>query len=511
MTGKHGRLLIMTAGVFLAASVVAGGEEAGVPVAADDSLAATFSAPDLAAAPVSASSLTPQPPKPAAAPHATNCPFCDMKNGITQLVPWLSVGADFRFRENYGQNIKTLQNRQTWHFERYRTRLWWKVSPCDDLSFNFRLTYEPYIYDHPTTQISPANNEALFDEMNFEWKKFLNLPVTLKVGRQDINLGDKWLIYDGTPGDGSRTFFFDAVRATITCDPRTKSALDLIYLNNRANSSARIRPFSDQGVELAEMDSQGVIVYGSNKSIADTTIEPYFIYKHDEWITAPQRADIYTLGLRTVRNFGEHWVASGELAKQFGHKQGRVLDSLGFNGRVTYKFKDPHDSEVYAGYEFDSGDKPGSRGRDEAFDRLWGRNTEWSDMYNGYIDSIEGPKAMSTNLHRVSLGWQASFEDPCGCKFSTVAKPYTLVLEHNILFADENNAYVKGISPSSGKTGFSTEGNFRGQLPRAQLLYKFNEHVSGQFLAEFFFPGDFYTDLRNDVALFLRYQLVVTW
>ncbi|MEI7836026.1 MAG: alginate export family protein, partial [Planctomycetota bacterium] len=400
---------------------------------------------------------------------------------------------------------------EEWHYQRYRTRLWWSVTPCEDLSFNFRLVYEPFIYERPETQISPTNNEAIFDEMNIEWRKFMGLPVTLKVGRQDINLGDKWLIYDGTPKDGSRTFFFDAVRATITCDPQTKSTVDLIYLNNRANSSAYIRPFSDQGVELAEMDSQGVIVYGSNKSIKDTTLEPYFIYKHDEWIGKAQEADIYTFGLRAVRNFGEHWVASGELAKQFGQKQGRDLDSLGFNGRATYKFNDRQDTQVYVGYEFDSGDKPGSRGRDEGFDRLWGRNTEWSDMYNGSIDSIEGPSAMSTNLHRISMGWQASFEESSGCKFSNVAKPYTLILENHVLLADQNNTYIKGISPSSGKTGFSTEGNFRGTLPRAQLVYKFNEHVSGHFLAEVFFPGDFYTDLRNDVALFLRYQLVVAW
>ncbi|MCY2924389.1 MAG: alginate export family protein [Planctomycetota bacterium] len=511
MAGKHGRWLVVSVVMCLAWSVAVGEQADGSPAGVNDLTPPTFTAPEmsLAAAPAPVAAAAVKPAEPATS--TPGCPFCDMKKGITQAVPWLQVGGDFRFRENYGQNLKTLQNRQTWHFERYRGRLWWKVSPCDDVSFNFRLTYEPYIYDHPTTQLSPANNEALFDEMNFEWKKFLGLPVTLKVGRQDITLGDKWLVYDGTPGDGSRTAFFDAVRATITCDPQTKSSLDLIYTNNRANSSALIRPFNDQGVELAETDSQGVIVYGSNKSIQDTTLEPYFIYKHDEWIGKAQEADIYTFGLRAVRNFGEHWVASGELAKQFGQKQGRELDSLGFNGRATYKVKDPHETEVYAGYEFDSGDKPGTSGRDEGFDRLWGRGVVWSDLHNGYVDSIEGPKTMSTNMHRISMGWQASFEDPCGCKFSNVAKPYTLVLEHNILFADENYAYVKGISPSSGKTGFSKDGNFRGQLPRAQLSYKFNEHISGHFQAEFFFPGDYYTDLRNDVALFLRYQLVVTW
>jgi len=510
MVGKHGRWPAAPAALLLAASLAAGTQEAAEPAPepATDS-PPSFSMPDLAAAPAAPAAADAK--APAAETPAKPCPFCDLRTGVTKAVPWLQVGGDFRLREHYCQNITTLQNTQTWHFERYRTRLWWKVSPCDDVSFNFRLTYEPIYYDHPTDKPYPDKNEAIFDEMNVEWRKFLGLPVALKVGRQDIYLGDRWLIYDGTPADGSRTFYFDAVRATVLCAPQAKSTVDLIYINQRADTSDRIKPFNDQDLDLAETNSQGVIVYGSNKSIQDTTIEPYFIYKHDDWVSNDQRADIHTFGTRVVRNFGEHWVAAGELAKQFGQKQGRELDSLGFNGRATYKFNDPNDTQLYLGYEFDSGDKPGTAGRDEAFDRLWGRNTEWSDMYNAYIDSIEGPKGMSTNLHRISMGWQGRFEDPWGCKFSNVPKPYTLVLEHNVLFADENNAFISGISPSSGRTGFSTEGNFRGQLPRAQLLYKFNEHISGQLLAEFFFQGDYYTDLRNDVALFLRYQLVVTW
>jgi len=44
------------------------------------------------------------------------------------------------------------------------------------------------------------------------------------------------------------------------------------------------------------------------------------------------------------------------------------------------------------------------------------------------------------------------------------------------------------------------------------LKYKFNKHVSGHLLAELFFPGDFYNQkTRDEVAGFLRYQLMFTW
>jgi hypothetical protein len=284
MAGKQGRWLVVAAAIFLGGSISAGGEDAAAPVAANDSAPLTFTAPDaaLAAAPAPTAAGT---TAPVDTTHPADCPFCALKDGITKLVPWLSMGADFRFREHYAQNIKTLENRQDWHFQRYRTRLWWKVSPCDNLSFNFRLVFEPIYYQRPEGQPHPDWNEAIFDEMNFEWKKFLGLPVTLKVGRQDISLGDKWLFTDGTPLDGTRTAHFDAVRATITCDPKTKSTLDLIYLNQRADTSDRIKPFNDQDKDISETNTQGVIVYGSNKSIKDTTLDPYFAYKHDEWTT----------------------------------------------------------------------------------------------------------------------------------------------------------------------------------------------------------------------------------
>ena len=53
-------------------------------------------------------------------------------------------------------------------------------------------------------------------------------------------------------------------------------------------------------------------------------------------------------------------------------------------------------------------------------------------------------------------------------------------------------------------------------LPRAFALtgllkYRYNEHVSGHLVAEVFLPGDYYDRTRNDVAVFLRYQVVFSW
>ena len=55
---------------------------------------------------------------------------------------------------------------------------------------------------------------GIIDNLNVQWKKPLDLPATLTVGRQDIFLGDGWLVGDGTPEDGSFTYFLDSARGT---------------------------------------------------------------------------------------------------------------------------------------------------------------------------------------------------------------------------------------------------------------------------------------------------------
>ena len=56
--------------------------------------------------------------------------------------------------------------------------------------------------------------EGIFDSLNVQWKNILQQPATLTVGRQDILLGDGWLVGEGTPYDGSWTAYLDSARLT---------------------------------------------------------------------------------------------------------------------------------------------------------------------------------------------------------------------------------------------------------------------------------------------------------
>ena len=68
---------------------------------------------------------------------------------------------------------------------------------------------------------------GIFDSMNVQWKQPLGMPATLTVGRQDIFLGDGWLVGDGTPEDGSFTYFLDSARFTYNLEEQ-KTTIDAI-------------------------------------------------------------------------------------------------------------------------------------------------------------------------------------------------------------------------------------------------------------------------------------------
>jgi len=420
------------------------------------------------------------------------CGLCEAKKRFHQAAPWIEVGADLRLRMIYDQAVTSLDKDSRGHdrfWQRFRARVWGKFTPIENVDVNVRLVTEPRNYCRPDTMSDQfIREEVLFDQLNVKWSKMFGLPMAATVGRQDIRLGEGWLVLEGTPLDGSRTIFFDAARLTYD-----KTQADLIYIENHANSSYYIKPFNDDHVDLVEQDERGAILYLSNKSLEKTQIDGYFIWKHDSGARSRNaratEGDLYTFGVLVKGDLTDHWKYYAEAAPQFGHKNGYDISAFGLNSKLSYLFKDPMKNGLHLMYEYLSGGEHPA----ENFDRLWGRYPQWSEVYNGYVDSIEDKPAESSNLHRVGLGWSV---EP--------TKKLEMLTSYSLLFADDN--YAKGTA-----TGLSDSGCFRGQVGSWLLKYTINEHVKGHLLGEVFGPGDFYTDSRNDVATFLRFEIVFSW
>ena len=428
---------------------------------------------------------------------------------IKNPTPEINWGYDLRLREIYAKNFLWLDNdsapekgepENEWQWQRFRSRLWFNITPTEDIEIKSRLVWEPRNYCYPETDARRGPfewDEAIFDKLNIKVKDFFDLPLDIKVGRQDLIFGNGWLILDGTPMDGSRTICFDAARFTYHMSETTD--LDMIYIDQRGQWDETIKPFNDQNRRgglnsWAEQDERGAIFYLTNKSLVpDAKVEGYYIWKHDREIERDRGSNdghYHTLGARIDGSMNENWGYRAGFAEQVGQKNYEDLCAFAFNGRLTYKLNDAWKNAFHGGYEYVSGDDPGTE-TDEGFDMLWARWPRWSELYI-YTYATESRIAENNNLHRINFGWNA---DP--------SKKIHLSSDYHLLFADENTR--------GGAGGFSENGKFRGQLLTTKLIYKFSPRISGHLWGEYFFPGGYYTDDRNDAAAFLRYELVITF
>jgi hypothetical protein len=428
---------------------------------------------------------------------------------VKKPTDWFSWGADVRLRHEQLINVVSLDRDapdSEWGWQRLRTRIWGTITPADNIDINARLTWEGRHNQNPDPLDEWDERDMVVDNLNLRLSKLFGSASSLTLGRQDIILGDGWLVLEGTPLDGSRTIYFDAARLLLDFE-QAKTSVDLIYLKQYSDPDKPISPLWRKHLPQREQDEEGAIVWLTNKSIDNTILNAYFIYKHaerddDEGVSAlGDQGDLYTLGARVVHDFSQHITAKLEGAYQFGNRSNDFLfpgatdndvSAWGLNSSLAYNFRDDWKNQVRLSFEHLSGDDPGT-GRIEQFDPLWGRWPQWSELWV-YHDLQEYRVAETTNLTRLAVGWQTFPTDKM-----------QIALDYHLLWADENTLAAQGFG------GFSDSAKFRGQLITALLRYKFNRFFSGHLLAESFIPDNYYASPRDDVAWFLRGEIIFTF
>jgi alginate export protein len=441
-------------------------------------------------------------------------PWSEFYDTFHNPTPWLQMGLDFRFRSVYADNIDTLDKTSDdnrFNYQRYRSRWSTKWILGEDVDLNTRLTWEFRTWDDPPRKPQDVDlDEALFDHFNVVWRNMFGMPLTGKIGRQDVILGTGWLVLDGTPLDGSRTIFMDAARFTFDWEG-SNTKLDVIYVDNAAESDRWLQPISDENRALTEQDERGAIFYLTNKSIENTQLEAYIMYKNDNTLDAvvdnmpphwTRKAEIFTFGGAISGTPAEHWKYRVEGAIQTGEKSditstyaaGEMQDLEAYGGvaNLEYLFNDELQNSVHIGGEYASGDDP-STSDNEQFDLLWAEWPRWSELYI-YSYTEETMIAESTNLIRLNVGH----------KFKP-HKQWEIKTDYHAMWADETgNAWRNRLD-------FRADDDFRGHLITCWAKYNFNKHVKGHLLGEYFFPGDYYESTNDDEALFLRFNLEYTF
>jgi hypothetical protein len=465
---------------------------------------------------------------------------------IKNPAPWLNWGADLRLRNEYFNNAQTLSSESQYgtkyyylhsqDYFRFRGRVWANITPVEEFGIFARLAAEPREWMEPSSAANFRGGTAPFGRSGFEQRYGIidglnaqlkhpgGLPMTLTVGRQDIFMGDGWLVADGSPDDGSFTTFLDAARLTLDLKDQ-HTTIDAIGILQHGRPDAWIPtmgPSTSAGSPycylLTEQDERGAILWIANKSLPALNVDGYFIYKQDTRISSSvarldstfgDDADIFTLGGRLSGVIADHWKYSAEGAYQWGEKKDawigkavkidpsavtsdyRDIRAFGVNSKVSYLFKDTLNNQVSFSYEFLSGDNKSTK-NDEMFDVLWGRWPRWSELYAPYSYIPESRTGQQGNYHRFGPGWNI-----------TPVKNLDFSANYFALFADQD-------IPTRANTAHAfAGGDFRGHYVQTVLKYKFSQHMSGHLWGEMLFPGNYYAS--HQTMTFLRAELMFTF
>jgi hypothetical protein len=409
-----------------------------------------------------------------------------------------TYGMYFRIRQELWENafdVDTLRfgNR---NFFRFKTSAWANLDYDKKYALRAVLTNEAqyYINDYTPSNNSWNEDEIVFDNLYVDANNVFGLPVDLRLGRQNFLFthGEGFLIMEGTPGDGSRTFYFNAAKANVKFSPNYN--LDLIYITDPQTDTYLPSLHGPDKRRLTTSDEQGFVAYGRGKVSDKLSVEPYYMFKNEEEFGATPELDIHTVGARAVVTL-DSWKIRGEFAHQFGeYDGGRDREANGGYAFVGRQYKETTFKPAFdLGFVYLSGDDEGTTDN-EAWDPLFSQWPNWSELYifTLVFENLQDGQlpAYWTNL--------MMFRSNLSLNFSPATR---LDLWYNYLWADEETRNTRTAM-------FSNDSKERGHLPQAKINHVFSKKIDAYVLAEYFIPGDFYTDEAND-ALFLRWQVQI--
>ncbi|MDD5730579.1 MAG: alginate export family protein [Candidatus Omnitrophica bacterium] len=413
-------------------------------------------------------------------------------------------GPYMRIRHEYWKNWKSVNGdvKENRNFFRIKTSLWGQADIDKNFGLYAKLTNENKAYAYFPQGSGKKGfhyqiNEVVFDNLFVDLKNIGDMPLDVRAGRQDLMglYGEGFLFSDGTPQDGSRTTYFDAIKTSYRINK--KSSFDFLAIDDHKTDDVlpiinRLRP--EQAMNLS--DELGFAAIYKNDEIKNLHMEPFYVFKEEEDVSPSTIFNNGITRLHTVGGYAKYAIDStttlkGQLAFQTGETGTKDREGVGGYTYLTKTFKQlMYTPTVNMGYMYLSGDNK-KTDKIEAWDPLFSRWPILSDFYSELLYL-----SMSNAKEGGAIGyWQNLQSYKLGfiivpTKKTKLSLAYYYLRANNTVPADT--------------TTFGT-GKDRGMLYTAKLDYAFNKNISAYVMGEFFHPGNFYVD-RSD-ALFLRSQL----
>jgi len=360
-------------------------------------------------------------------------------------------------------------------FSRHRTSLGASWTPNKYLKFRVKLTNEfRYYFVNELVGTPSGYDEVIFDQLYAKINNPFDIPVTLTVGRQNIILGEGFVVMEGHPYDGSRSIYFNAIRI----DWRIKEKHQLTGFVSRIDKNDNILPvIHNQDKLLVWNPNRGFGFYYSG-DYDKFNLETYYINKQIRHRYLSNEKSSETIGSRIQYKINNSMKLTVEYARQFGKHKNISYSSSGGHGYLNWntgweRINPLLPSAFRVGMVYLSGNNR-ETDEDEGWDPVYARWPKWSESYI-YTLIFEEGVANWTNL--ISLNANVSFEIDEGVNFQ--------MTYHHLMAS----ALQSPFSYGDGKT--------RGDLLISKLSFSFGKYWSGHILWERFKPGDFYLDIAD--------------
>lgn len=374
-----------------------------------------------------------------------------------------------RFRFEAWDNAVNLDDAagDSFAYTRNRTTLGLSWKAAKNVEVLGKVTNEFRVYLAPKDRAFNWH-ELFVDNLYVKWTIPGRLPFTITAGRQDINLGEGFVIADGTPGDGSRSYYFNALRVDADIHKNHK----LIFFLHAQETTDRFLPVINARPQpLAEQPENALALYYSG-SFGKTKLDAYAIRKttgETELWPVAGRTD--TFGARAQVPILRPLMLTAEGAVQTGTYGDAGRAAFGGIVHLDYDIEGalPLIKTVVFGGIFLSGDRPGTE-KIEGWDPIFSRWPKWNESYI-YTLTRESRQSYWSNLTSLYGSLSLDFGSRC---------------DGLLMFQRMGAVEAQpGVFPGGAGLG-------RGTLLKGRLNYKISKFLTGRVIWEHFMPGSFY-------------------
>ena len=388
-----------------------------------------------------------------------------------------------RFRFEAWDNAVSLDDAAAdgFAYTRNRTTLGLRWLAAKNVEVLGKVTNEFRAYLAPKDRAFNVH-EVFFDNLYIKWTLPGRVPFTVTAGRQDINLGEGFVIADSTPLDGSRSYYFNALRLDAEVAPGHR-IIAFVHAQETRDKYLPVIHGRDQA--LVEQPDRALAVYYTG-ALGRAKVDAYAVRKTTEEAGTWLAGRVDTLGVRAQVPFAEPLVLTAEGAGQMGRHGDAGRSAFGAIAHLDWApaWRVPVLKTLVLGGIYLSGDDPDTA-RMEGWDPVFSRWPKWSE---GYINTFsrESRPAYWSNLSSV-YG--------------------SLVLD----LGARANATVTFHRLGAGRTlagGFpGGTGRHRGELVVGRLNFTISRLLSGHVQWDHFEPGNFYAP-EADAFNWIRFELM---